>query len=152
MNLALENWGPAHTFSSNNFHTTNPVFTYIVRSYCEIITESSANARLGACLMPPAHNASWRVGAPGVGYCALTIARGDCWLGDSGTLHENVSSLQSCKRECKHACPRCAFVSWSARNQDCSWYAQCDLRDLRRPPKGAPDYVSVQVRRTLPDP
>ena len=88
-----------------------------------------------------------------VGYCALTVSKGDCHLGDSGTLEEDdaAASLRRCRLACEKGCPRCAVVSWSAKNRDCSWYAHCDLDDLRRPPKEAPDYVSSRVR-TVPLP
>ena len=82
------------------------------------------------------------------GYCSTTLVAASlemhCAIGDSGIL-EGVSSLRMCRQRCE-ACPRCAVVSWSASRRDCSWYAQCDLDDLRRPPRAAPDYVSVRVR------
>ena len=73
------------------------------------------------------------------------------------------------------ACARCAVLSWSAKNQvrrlsstqpatssstpppssalhhhcllqDCSWYAECDLADLRRPPVVARDYGTLRLK------
>jgi hypothetical protein len=41
---------------------------------------------------------------------------------------------------------RCSYVSFSALGRDCSWYATCNMRDLRRPPTSAPDYVTLRVK------
>lgn len=79
------------------------------------------------------------------GYCSTTLHAGNCTLGDAGILL-GVSSLRNCMARCLQECSRCAVVSWSATNRDCSWYAECSLDDLRRPPLEAPDYVSVRVR------
>jgi hypothetical protein len=85
-----------------------------------------------------------------VGLCGLTISPGECHLGDYGFFENGASdSLESCRRACR-TCARCAFVSWSAKNRDCSWYASCDMDDLRRPPKGAPDYVTYHERTAAP--
>ena len=44
-------------------------------------------------------------------------------------------------------CARCAYVSLSLAQRDCSWYSECDLSDLRpSPPGAAKDYVTVQVK------
>ncbi len=102
--------------------------------------------------LPVAPEPSWRDAPPARGaqagakrgYCSTTLHRGDCMLGDAGIL-EGVATLRTCRQRCVD-CPRCAFVSWSARRRDCSWYAVCALTDLRRPPRDAPDYVSVRVR------
>ena len=90
----------------------------------------------------------WRSARDGIadpsarpGYCGIALVRGDCTIGDSGVF-EGPSSLPECAVACT-ACARCAVISWSnapwARNAvlrghgDCSWYAECDLDDLRRP-------------------
>ena len=88
--------------------------------------------------------ASIRKGGAQSGYCGFTVDAGDCSWGDYGAF-EGIKSEQACKQACR-ACPRCAVMSWSGRNRDCSWYAACDMDDLRRPPKEAPDYVSVRIR------
>ena len=78
------------------------------------------------------------------GYCSTTLHAGDCTLGDAGTL-DGATTLRGCRARCR-SCARCAVISWSASRRDCSWYASCDLADLRRPPKEADDYVSARVR------
>lgn len=78
------------------------------------------------------------------GYCAMTVAAGACSLGDSGELR-GARSITECRERCL-ACPRCAVISWSQKNADCSFYAYCALDDLRRPPRAAPDYTSLRVR------
>lgn len=90
------------------------------------------------------------------GYCSVTVGQGDCALGDSGVLAMGgsgrvgaVSTFHQCRVRCV-ACARCAVVSFSEANADCSWYAACDLADLRRPPREAPDYVSMRIREAPP--
>ena len=61
------------------------------------------------------------------------------------------NSFGHCLKACSH-CSRCAFVSHSVINNDCSWYAHCRLDDLRRPPKNAHDYASFMVRSSVPPP
>ena len=78
------------------------------------------------------------------GYCSMTVAAGDCLLGELGTI-DGVRSLEQCRLRCMQ-CARCAVISWSHVNRDCSWYAACELSDLRRPPRDAPDYVSERMR------
>ena len=72
-------------------------------------------------------------------------------MSDSGTLP--AKSLHECVHLCKATCKRCAYISFSVKNADCSWYVACDLEDLRRPPISAGDYVSLKVRqRAIPPP
>ena len=63
------------------------------------------------------------------------------WNGDGA----KASNLNDCIARCE-SCRRCGYVSFSAQNGDCSWYAACDMEDLRRPPKNAPDYTTVHVK------
>ena len=108
----------------------------------EMAAPTMASAALGH------RNVSWRHQNTSAyhrrGYCGLTISAGECTIGDSGTL-EASQSLSACRHACL-SCARCTTISYSSINRDCSWYAYCDVRDLRRPPKNAPDYVSVRVR------
>lgn len=77
------------------------------------------------------------------GYCAQTFRAGNCSTGSKGTW--TLPSLSSCRAACL-ACPRCAAISYSRVERDCSWYSRCDAHDLRRPPRNAPDYITVVVR------
>lgn len=100
--------------------------------------------------VPPAHGAPRDAKR---GYCSTTLYAGDCMLGDAGTM-EGVPDLLTCRQRCLE-CPRCAVISWSLQRRDCSWYALCAINDLRRPPRDAPDYLSMRVRdapATLPPP
>ena len=67
------------------------------------------------------------------GLCAKTWRRGDCESDESGSFLDDINSLEACEARCR-TCTRCAFVSYSRLANDCSWYARCDLDDLRRPP------------------
>ena len=44
------------------------------------------------------------------------------------------------------------MLSYSRKNDDCSWYAWCNLADTRRPPSNAEDYVTVRVRPNFAPP
>ena len=87
---------------------------------------------------------SWRTpaGAPAAGFCRPTEFGGDCESGDDGAW--NHLDRQACVAKCE-ACPRRAVLSYSRKNDDCSWYAWCDLADTRRPPSNAEDYVTLRV-------
>ena len=77
----------------------------------------------------------------------------DCETGDYGFWDAKASprifDLSGCAARCE-ACARCSTVSFSRTNADCSWYASCDLRDLRRPPKDAADYLTMRVKHSTP--
>ena len=88
------------------------------------------------------------LGKPRVGYCTLTLIghENDCSAGDLGTWAKDTpQSLEACAERCR-GCARCAVLSYSHTNRDCSWYSECDLDDLRRPPKNAGDYISARLR------
>ena len=40
-----------------------------------------------------------------------------------------AATLRGCLRECE-TCSACAFVSFSLKLQECSWFAECDLHDV----------------------
>ena len=69
------------------------------------------------------------------GYCGYTLhhEHGDCEVGEQGLLQlppELPSGIRaSCEAACI-ACPRCSFVSFSAKYRECSWYRSCDLNAL----------------------
>lgn len=77
------------------------------------------------------------------GYCARTMREGDCDVDERGTW--TLTSLAACRSRCLK-CARCTAISFSRLERDCSWYYECDLYDLRRPPRSAPDYVSMRIR------
>ena len=98
-----------------------------------------------------------RAGRPllGQGYCAATDAPGDCGDRTSGLHTATVSgywkasryqirSLRDCKRKCLSDCPACAYVSFSKRNNDCSWYSFCPT-PLQKA-HGGKSYTTAQVR------
>ena len=100
----------------------------------------------------------WRPGrmdspqwAPGL--CGPTDREGQCETDDRGSWNvdkHHITSMDECAAKCRQ-CARCAYVSLSlaAQHRDCSWYSECDLRDLRRPPRSGIDYNSTRVRQTL---
>ena len=71
------------------------------------------------------------ISSPQLGYCGVTIDwEGDCSLGLSGSWRanqHNITGVQSCARHCQRRCPRCNFISFSADNNDCSWFNNCPL-------------------------
>merc|ERR1712138_87135 len=88
---------------------------------------------------------SWRTPAGAhevAGFCRPTEFGGNCDSGDDGAW--NRLDRQACVAKCE-ACPRCAVLSYSRKNDDCSWYAWCDLADTRRPPSNAEDYVTLRL-------
>ena len=85
------------------------------------------------------------------GYCAPTGGEGNCTndlLGSWDTTRYKIRSLQQCVARCK-ACENCGYVSFSLApaHRDCSWYARCDLDDLRAPPPTGSDFVTAEVKR-----
>jgi len=89
--------------------------------------------------------------APGL--CGPTDGEGDCNADDRGswnTRKHRIGTMDDCVAKCR-SCANCAFVSFSgsAAHQDCSWYSQCELRDLRRPPLSGLDYNTTRVRHAV---
>ena len=73
------------------------------------------------------------------GYCGTTIenAAGECANGAIGNFNTNLKmehySVQQLAAECMALCAQCEqceFVSMSALNRDCSWFAECELQEL----------------------
>ena len=57
-----------------------------------------------------------------------------------------LRGIDDCVALCRR-CFRCAFVSFSAENHDCSWYQTCYLSNLLKGLVGTPDdYRSVRVK------
>jgi len=68
------------------------------------------------------------------GLCAPTEHNsGDCELSSSGSW-SGMDSLRACNEKCRY-CDNCVYVSYSKRNDDCSWYASCNLNNLTTMPE-----------------
>ena len=61
------------------------------------------------------------------GFCGPTNYKRECATGPSGAF--KLTSLSACKAQCQ-LCDACNFISFSAKNRDCSWYKTCDLSSL----------------------
>ena len=94
---------------------------------------------------------SWNGQQPQHGFCGETDTNdgGDCRTGNRGSWHTGnfgIRSLNDCIATCR-CCSRCDYVSYSARAQDCSWYAAdaCNYKALRSPPLASPDFITAHV-------
>lgn len=125
-----------------------PYVTWRVRAPNGTVTEPS---EFGSDWRVEAGAAEQRWGEGRPGYCAQTLRTGSCTADDRGTW--SLRTLAECRAACL-GCPRCRYVSFEPSARDCSWYASCDLDDLRRSPRVQPDYTTVAVRpdATLPPP
>ena len=81
---------------------------------------------------------TWPLNASRVGFCGVTNegVEGDCARGDSGSWNTRVHRIHSfaaCVGRCV-MCARCAYVTYSPDNDDCSWYSEraCRLDRLGR--------------------
>uniref|UniRef100_A0A7S3B338 Uncharacterized protein n=1 Tax=Haptolina ericina TaxID=156174 RepID=A0A7S3B338_9EUKA len=87
---------------------------------------------------------SQRHGMQGLrGLCGATEYGGSCARADRGAWR-GVRDLSACELRCK-TCARCNFVSFSSRNDDCSWYRTCQM-PLRSLPV---HYRTIGVRVNL---
>ena len=89
------------------------------------------------------------LGATGNGTCGTTTYGGDCNASPRGawnTTSAHIASVDACAAKCA-ACSRCNFVSFSAKNEDCSWYEACDWNELQVVGAG---YVSKVVKKAPP--
>ena len=86
------------------------------------------------------------------GYCAVTEFSSRmalCSTDKSGAWHmlptdDAVKGQHSCAKRCMR-CRNCRFVSYSMSQNDCSWYAECNLRALGDN-KFQTDHHSAQVK------
>ena len=86
------------------------------------------------------------------GYCAVTEFSSRvalCSTDKSGAWHtlptdDAVKGQRSCAKRCTR-CRNCRFVSYSMSQNDCSWYAECNLRALGDN-KFQTDHHSAQVK------
>ena len=75
---------------------------------------------------------------------------GDCATDDQGAwpMSPPKHSLATCIAMCR-CCERCRYISFSAENKDCSWFAACRMDRLTQPNTGGTThlaYTSVKVR------
>ena len=87
--------------------------------------------------------------APLPGYCAATGSPGNCssdLMGSWPIRQSRIRGMPDCIERCR-SCRQCAFVSLSLApsHRECSWYAQCNLDDLRPSPETG-EYWTVQVK------
>ena len=95
-------------------------------------------------------SSGWPLNESREGFCGVTNegVEGDCSRsGDAGswnTRKHRVNSFEQCAARCV-GCRRCAYVTYSPDNEDCSWYSsrRCSLARLGREPA----FRSVRVRR-----
>ena len=94
------------------------------------------------------------------GHCGLTRVGSKCaapgesgawqtgpWAAQLGSLSprkRNHQLLMMCLQECSR-CDTCSYISFSLSQQDCSWYASCNMSQLTI----AGDVVSARLDRTL---
>jgi len=79
------------------------------------------------------------------GNCGFSWWADDCNTKNVGawnTTKEGIKTIADCAKRCE-GCQACNFVSFSALNEDCSWYKSCDLSSLGHP--GA-SYTSEMVK------
>ena len=86
----------------------------------------------------------------GNGACGATENGGDCATDDQGAwpMSPPKHSLATCIAMCR-CCERCRYISFSAENKDCSWFAACRMDRLTQPNTGGTTrlaYTSVKVR------
>ena len=102
----------------------------------------------------PSQQLSWRRG-----FCEKTSSSSaDCLLDDLGSFGlsrraatDEHSARQACAARC-HTCARCAYVSVSAAQRDCSWFAECDnyhggsAQPAYRLPDDVPGFSTAYVK------
>ena len=79
------------------------------------------------------------------GFCKQTLFFSDCRTAKYGAWQAPVS-LRECISACE-GCARCKFVSFSAQNRDCSWFAGCNASSLGNFEYGGGNtYTTVRVK------
>ena len=75
--------------------------------------------------------------AQGNGACGATENGGDCATDSQGAwpMAAPRHSLTTCIAMCR-CCERCRYISYSAQNGDCSWFAACNMGRLTHPITG----------------
>ena len=87
------------------------------------------------------------------GHCGFGTSGADCNTEDSGSWQFNRTEAKNwkvaqaaCARRC-NACARCQFVSYSLKERDCSWFAMCNMENLKFLVQ---DFRSQRVRHIKP--
>lgn len=120
---------------------------------------AAGRARPNACLilgLGLALHAASAAAASAEGYCQASYAhsggRRSCDEDDKGSFDdrrmEHVRSWEeaeaACAAECER-CARCVYISYSYEWKTCSWFHECDLRQLSRA-MGKGSHRSAKVR------
>lgn len=92
------------------------------------------------------------------GFCSITdndSGVGDCQNGEKGTVMLrtkpwNIETIDDCVDFCFHYCGRCKYISYSAKERDCSWYSECNIQQLT--PHSGAAFVSREVRPNAEEP
>eukprot|EP01045_Picozoa_sp_COSAG04_P015522 COSAG04_NODE_1231_length_7676_cov_2.067705_3_plen_425_part_00 len=91
-----------------------------------------------------------KAGQIGTGFCDHTAPGGDCDSDAKGSVDTSSwpsnGSLAACVANVSD-CTRANYVSFSAANHDCSWFASCDFADLQPSDAG---YRTEVIRPTAP--
>jgi DMSO/TMAO reductase YedYZ molybdopterin-dependent catalytic subunit len=93
----------------------------------ERVTEDAAAVAVAAA--KPGANTP---GAVSPGFCASTEPGGDCNTDPSGSFASSNwknQTLEACVARVR-VCKNANYVSFSAANEDCSWYKACDVDHL----------------------
>ena len=131
---ALQVKGPGRDFVTVQVHRGD------AERWQQAVVRSESVASVARFWRPQTDGALW---APG--YCGPTFGRGDCETDERGSWDGRPSRDQAaCEAMCSR-CGRCNYVSFSLKHGDCSWYRNCDLRDLRRSPPSGLDYNTTRV-------
>ena len=89
-----------------------------------------------------------------LGTCGVTQEghEGNCASGNKGSWSAarlGLLTLKACADKSR-GCARCTFVSFSATQDDCSWFQRCDLSSLLQlKPPWDRDFLSVHARLFL---
>ena len=76
--------------------------------------------------------------------CTIGGQKKAAWAADA----ISVRSVSACAEHCRQHCPRCVFVSFSAKSNDCSWYRSCSRLQHSF---GGSDFQTLQVRDLPPE-
>ena len=85
------------------------------------------------------------------GYCAATrFGANSCQHGSSGAwLLREMTDVKAASTECLRwcaGCAQCRYVSVATERGDCSWFASCDMSQLKRDVSG---FVSFPANATI---
>ena len=97
----------------------------------------------------PAQELEWRVGS--CGQTEFSSRQDTCQVDRKGAWHVSVRGdplvgAQRCAARCRR-CQNCRYVSFSVKERDCSWYAECSMDKLGT---GAYGHQSAHVIKQTP--